>query len=101
MRLTVDVSAHRFPEKSQKALFREGDDMKRIAGHSLVGFLIFCLLCPSGWSQATAQINGVVKDQSGAVLPGVEINATQTDTGVTRTAITNETGSYILPNLPV
>src|SRR5206468_4575203 len=40
-------------------------------------------------------------DQSGAVLPGVEIHVTQTDTGVTRDAITNETGSYVLPNLPI
>ena len=40
------------------------------------------------------------KDQSGAVLPGVEITVTQTETGIARTAITNETGSYVLPNLP-
>src|SRR5262249_35734715 len=51
--------------------------------------------------QATAQISGTAKDQSGAVLPGVEITATQTDTGIARTAVTNETGSYVLPNLPI
>jgi hypothetical protein len=45
------------------------------------------------FTQATAQISGVVKDQSGAVLPGVEITATQTDTGVARMTVTNETGS--------
>jgi hypothetical protein len=53
------------------------------------------------WAQATAQISGTVKDQSGAVLPGVEITATQTETGAARTAVTNETGSYILSNLPI
>jgi carboxypeptidase family protein len=53
------------------------------------------------WGQATAQISGAVKDQSGAVLPGVEVTATQTDTGIARSAVTNETGTYILPNLPV
>ena len=52
------------------------------------------------WAQATAQISGTVKDQSGAVLPGVEITATQTQTGVARNAVTNETGSYVLPSLP-
>src|SRR5207302_4194285 len=36
-----------------------------------------------------------------AVLPGAEITATQTATGVSRMTITNETGQYILPNLPV
>jgi hypothetical protein len=51
------------------------------------------------WAQATAQISGTVRDQSGAVLPGVEVSATQSDTGVVRTTVTNETGSFVLPNL--
>jgi hypothetical protein len=53
------------------------------------------------WAQATAQISGSVKDQTGAVLPGVEITATQTATGAKRSAVTDETGSYILQNLPI
>src|SRR5947208_12377983 len=60
-----------------------------------------CLLTTMVWGQATAQISGAVKDQSGAVLPGVEVTATQTDTGIIRATVTNETGSYILPNLAV
>src|SRR5438093_2027896 len=52
-------------------------------------------------AQSTAQISGVVADQSGAILPGVEVRVTQTDTGITRVAVTNETGSYSLPNLPI
>ena len=51
--------------------------------------------------QATAQISGTVRDQSGAVLPGVEVKVTQTATGLERSVITNETGSYVLPNLPI
>jgi carboxypeptidase family protein len=50
---------------------------------------------------STAQINGTVKDPSGAGLPGVTITATQTDTGLSRTTVTDDTGSYILQNLPV
>src|SRR5262249_6065095 len=53
------------------------------------------------WAQATAQISGSVRDQSGAVLPGVEVTATQTATGVKRNAVTDETGSYILQNLAI
>jgi hypothetical protein len=60
----------------------------------LIGIIVLAL-----WPQATAQISGRVTDQSGAVLPGVEITATQTDTGILRNAITDETGSFILPNL--
>src|SRR5213080_2248683 len=53
------------------------------------------------WFQATAQISGTVRDQSGAVLPGVEVTATQTDTGIARNTITNETGLFVLSNLPL
>src|SRR5215471_9588806 len=64
--------------------------------------LLLCLLnsAPAA-AQATAQISGIVKDSSGAVLPGVEITATQTETGIARTTVTNETGFYVLPSLPL
>ena len=67
--------------------------------------VIACLFSVCGsdfaWAQATAQIGGTVRDQSGAVLPGVEVTATETETSLARKTITNETGSYIFPNLPV
>src|SRR3954452_25406468 len=75
--------------------------MKRIAMNLFAALLIGCLTCASVWAQATAQISGTVKDQTGAVLPGDEVTATQTETGVARMAITNETGSYVLSSLPV
>ena len=46
-------------------------------------------------------MSGIVRDQSGAVLPGVEVTVTQTDTGLPRTAVTNETGTYVFTNLPI
>src|SRR2546426_8370620 len=61
--------------------------------------LVGAIFESTAWAQATAQISGTVKDQSGAVLPGVEVTVTQTDTGIARSAVTNETGSYVLPNL--
>ena len=45
-------------------------------------------------------MSGRITDESGAVLPGVTVTATQTDTGFTRTVVTDETGSYVMPNLP-
>jgi hypothetical protein len=50
---------------------------------------------------ATAQIAGSVTDQSGAVLPGVDVTATQTATGFTRSTVTDTEGNYVLSNLPV
>ena len=49
---------------------------------------------------ATAELNGRVTDSSGAVLPGVTVTVTQTATGLVRTAVTDETGAYLLSNLP-
>ena len=51
--------------------------------------------------QSTAQISGRVTDQSGAVLPGVEVTVTQTATGAVRSAVSDENGYYALPSLPI
>src|SRR5687767_14956490 len=75
--------------------------MKRILIVVFIGLLGSTMTPAAVWAQATAQISGTVRDQSGAVLPGVEVTATHTDTGIARTTITNETGSYILPNLAI
>ena len=76
--------------------------MKRFLTFLVLDALLSLGACVTGWTQgATAQISGTVKDQSGAVLPGAEITATQTQTGATRMTLSNESGSYALPNLPV
>ena len=62
--------------------------------------LMVTLSGASAWAQ-TGAISGTARDQSGAVLPGVTITATQTATGVVRTTVSNETGSYSLLNLPL
>ena len=66
----------------------------------LRGALILLLTAGAAWAQATAQLSGTVRDESGAVLPGVTVTATQTDTGLVRTAVTDDTGGYLLTNLP-
>jgi outer membrane receptor protein involved in Fe transport len=50
-------------------------------------------------AQATGQINGLVSDSSGGVLPGVTVEATNTGTGATRTAVTGADGLYTIPLL--
>src|SRR5881628_423969 len=75
--------------------------MKRFTRNFLVGILFFALTCMVVWGQSTAQISGTVRDQSGAVLPGVDVTATQTGTGLARSVVTNETGSYSMTSLPV
>src|SRR5438132_14380155 len=74
--------------------------MNRTAAALQSVLLVFSLSLPA-WSQATAEISGTVRDQTGAVLPGVEVMATHVDTGIVRTTVSNETGSYVLSSLPV
>jgi hypothetical protein len=65
----------------------------------LLGFVLSAFNSADARAQAVAQISGSVADQSGAVLPGVEVTATQMDTGIARTTVSNETGTFIFPNL--
>ena len=48
----------------------------------------------------TGRITGIVTDESGAVIPGVEILVKNPSTGLTRNTITNESGNYQVPLLP-
>ncbi|HYR44535.1 MAG TPA: carboxypeptidase-like regulatory domain-containing protein, partial [Terriglobia bacterium] len=50
---------------------------------------------------STATILGVVKDTSGALVPGVTITVKHTDSGLTRIAVSAENGGYNVPLLPV
>ena len=65
-----------------------------------IALVIFLLMSGAAWAQATAELNGRVTDQSGAVLPGVSITVTQTDTGLVRSIVTDSDGAYLLSNLP-
>ena len=66
----------------------------------VVALVTLAFACTFAWAQGTAQISGTVADSSGARLPGAEVTATQTATGVTRSVISNEAGVYSLPSLP-
>src|SRR5438093_2836686 len=91
-----------FGTEQSASFFKEEGEMNRIGVCVLAGFLALILTSGAAWAQSTrAQISGTVKDQSGAVLPGVEITATQTATGAKRSTVSNETGNYVLASLPL
>src|SRR5881392_1157830 len=46
-------------------------------------------------------ISGLVRDNTGAVIPGTTVTAKHTETGLTRSVQTGEEGSYTMPALPV
>ncbi|MCH7804564.1 MAG: carboxypeptidase regulatory-like domain-containing protein, partial [Acidobacteria bacterium] len=49
--------------------------------------------------QSTATLAGTISDETGAVLPGVEITVRNVENGSTRTAITDDRGEYRVTNL--
>ncbi len=69
-------------------------------GVGIIGWIVLgsCLVFGQG---GTATISGVVRDTTGALVPGVGITAKQTDIGLTRTAVSDEYGGYKMQLLPV
>ena len=71
---------------------------------TILRFIAVCLfICAAVRAQdvSTSQIKGTVQDPSGAAVPGAEVKVTQTDTGASRTAITDSDGAYILTSLAI
>ncbi len=66
----------------------------------LAATLLMCAV--SGYAQvSTAAINGTVQENTGAVVSGATVQATQTETNSKFGAITDDHGVYRLPSLPV
>ena len=56
--------------------------------------------CGMARAQAVSEVQGIVQDGTGAVLPGVDVKMTQTETGLVRSAVSGPDGGYLLPALP-
>ncbi|HEY6328508.1 MAG TPA: carboxypeptidase-like regulatory domain-containing protein, partial [Blastocatellia bacterium] len=50
---------------------------------------------------ATGSISGLVRDSSGAVLPGTMVTVKHVETGLVRTVESDSNGSYRVPSIPV
>jgi hypothetical protein len=58
------------------------------------------LISPNAMAQqATANVNGVVKDQSGAAIANAQVELTNVNTGVVRKTATNTDGIYVFPSV--
>ena len=70
--------------------------MKRI----LLTALLFCFLFAGANAFAqSGSISGTVADDSGALIPGVTVTATNPQTGVMTTVVSNESGAYTFASL--
>lgn len=52
------------------------------------------------FGQISANLSGTVTDQSGSLVPGVTLTATNVETGVQRETQSNDAGFYEFPSLP-
>jgi len=64
-------------------------------------FFPLLLIAGAAWAQTTATIVGTVTDSSGAVVVNTKVIALNKGTGATRNTVTNQSGTYVLPLLPV
>src|ERR1700684_2477554 len=53
------------------------------------------------YGQATGSISGTVTDMTGSAVPGAKVTVTAPAIGLTRSAVTNESGAYVFPLLGV
>src|SRR6185369_7200227 len=67
----------------------------------LAALVLCCPLWIASGQTTTATLFGVVHDNSGAVVPEAKITARNTATSFTRTVSSNETGAYLITNLPL
>lgn len=80
--------------------------MTRLAKPRLaIATVAFCLAviflgAPRSFAQFSSGFTGIVVDQTGAVVVGAKVTATNEATHVASIAVSNETGNFRLPSLP-
>src|SRR5213594_2896896 len=66
----------------------------------LIVILIFASTVASFAQITSATVSGTIKDQTGAVLPGVDVVVKNVDTGLTRSVVSDGNGFFTVPGLP-
>src|SRR5215471_8874693 len=62
--------------------------------------IVFGWVSPAFSQSSTGSISGTVTDQNKAVVVDAKVSAMNTATGVVRSAVTNSSGLYRLPDIP-
>jgi Carboxypeptidase regulatory-like domain len=66
-----------------------------------IAVCLFCLTSISTFGQVSASLSGRIIDPTGAGVSAASVTASNTDTGISRTALTNQAGQYQFLELPV
>jgi hypothetical protein len=74
--------------------------MQKLLSLMLVGCVVAVVSAVAHAQVTTADLVGTIRDASGSIVPGVTVTVTNEATGVTRTAVTAESGTYVFTALP-
>ncbi|HXG89538.1 MAG TPA: carboxypeptidase regulatory-like domain-containing protein [Vicinamibacterales bacterium] len=69
----------------------------------LVATMLMAMAAAPTFAQSaqTGTISGEIKDATGGVLPGVTVTITSQDRGFSRSTVSDETGHYLFPAVPI
>src|SRR5215470_11603863 len=101
-RISVDIlpsSECNVRKFSANKTFRVGGTFFMSKFALVVALLCTCLDIAAFGQSSNANLSGTVSDAGKAFIPGVTVTATNTETGVVTTAVSNEAGTYTIPSL--
>src|SRR5580698_1489488 len=75
--------------------------LKHVRLHHLAVLLLSVVALSFTVKAQDATIVGTITDPSGAAVPNVKISATNIETGLVSTAVTSDSGTYVLPELRI
>jgi hypothetical protein len=75
--------------------------LKHVRLHHLAVLLLSVVALSFTAKAQDATIVGTITDPSGAAVPNVKVSATSIETGLVSTAVTSDSGTYVLPELRI
>lgn len=95
---------HHFPRGRISSIKEDQKTLRSIIRWNWIALAFILAITPillRGQAIGGGQIQGIVTDTNGALVPGATVTATQTQSGLTRTVVSGGDGGFNLPNLPV
>src|SRR5215471_9600705 len=71
-----------------------------LSGLRLASLLALAATLAYSQATSTSSIAGLVTDEQGAAIAGAEVRIVDTSTGGAQTTLTNDSGRYVLVNIP-
>src|SRR2546422_10047109 len=77
----------------------EGVGMRKLLTVAVPLVCIACVIGPVAAQTSFTRLSGIVRDASGAVMPGATVTLTRVDSAASSQTFTNDQGSYLLDSI--